>query len=120
MARRVPGVGRARECIPGGVARALPLAFATGLLAYTPVALTRGWWLSALAAPIVAWLLWRRHRRARFAAYIFFSVLTARAVLIGSWAVALFALAALALLQLPAARRTWPRLTPGRPWARMP
>jgi len=93
----------------------VPLAFAAFLLAYTAVALAKGWWPSACAAPIVAWLLWRRHRRARFTAYIFFSVMTARAVLIGSWALGVFALAAIALMQLPAARRAWPRLTAGGP-----
>lgn len=111
MAQRRPVVGIVRASLIAPV----PLAFATGLLAYSAVALTRGWWLSACAAPIVAWLLWRRHRRARFTAYIFFSVLTMRAALIGSWALGLFALAAIALLQLPAARRAWPRLTPGGP-----
>jgi hypothetical protein len=91
------------------------LAFAAGLLAYTAVAVSRGWWPSALAAPVVAWLLWRRHRRARFSAYVFFSVLAARALLVASWGLGLFALLAIALLQLPAARRAWPRLTRGRP-----
>jgi hypothetical protein len=90
---------------------ALPLA----LLAYAAVALAMRWWLSAAVAPVVAWLLWRRHPRARFTAYVYFSVLTARAVLIGSWPLALFALGAIAALQLPAARRAWPRLTRGRP-----
>ena len=107
---RLPAVARSTR-----VRAAVPLAFASGLLAYTAVALAKGWWPSACLAPILAWLLWRRHRRARFAAYIFFSVMTARAVLSGSWALGLFALAAIALLQLPAARRAWPRLTPGRP-----
>jgi hypothetical protein len=91
------------------VAVALPLA----LLAYTAVALAVGWWLSAAVAPVVAWLLWRRHPRARFTAYVFLSVLTARALLIGSWPLALFALGVIGALQLPAARRAWPRLTRG-------
>jgi hypothetical protein len=93
----------------------VPLAFAVGLLAYCVVALAHGWWLSAGGAPIVAWLMWRRHRRARFAAYIFFSALAARSVLIESWPLGVFALVAVVLLQLPAARRAWPRLTPGQP-----
>jgi CDP-diglyceride synthetase len=85
------------------------------LLVYTAIALVKGWWLSALCAPVVAWLLWRRHRRARFAAYVFFSVMTARAALTGSWPLALFALGVIGVLQVPAAQRAWPRLTRGRP-----
>jgi hypothetical protein len=97
------------------VTEPVALAFGVALLAYAAVALAQGWWVSACAAPVVAWLLWRRHRRARFSAYIFFTVLAARALLIASWALGLLALAAIALLQLPAARRAWPRLTRGRP-----
>ena len=82
---------------------------------YAVVALVKGWWLSAAVAPVVAWLLWRRHPRARFTAYVFFSVLTARGLLIASWPLGLFALGAIGALQLPAARRAWPRLTRGRP-----
>lgn len=96
-------------------ARAVRGAFAAALVAYAIVAATRGWWPSMLTAPIVAWLLWRQHRRARFTAYIFFSVMSARAALIASWPLALFALASIGLLQLPPARRAWPRLTRGAP-----
>ena len=85
------------------------------LLAYTLVAIALGWWPSALVAPCVAWLLWRRHPRARFAAYIFLSVLTARGLLSHTWPLAAFAIAAILALQLPAAHRAWPRLTWGRP-----
>lgn len=85
------------------------------LAAYAGVAVALGWWPSALGAALVAGLLWRRHPRARFAAYIFLSVLTVRALLTGTWPLALFALAMIGLLQLPAARRAWPRLTWGRP-----
>jgi hypothetical protein len=91
------------------------IAFVIVLLAYTAVALAVGWWPSALAAPIVAWLLWRRHRRARFTAYVFFSVMLARALVTVSWPLAAFALGAIGALQLPAAQRAWPRITPGRP-----
>jgi len=93
------------------VSIALPVA----LLAYAAVALLHGWWLSAAVAPVVAWLLWRRHPRARFTAYVFLSVLAARGALMGAWPLVLFALAAVGALQLPAARRAWPRLTRGRP-----
>ena len=100
---------------PRGGAPLVALLFAAVLLAYTAIALARGWWPSAVASPVVAWLLWRRHRRARFAAYIFFSVMAARALLSASWPLGLFALAAILALQLPAARRAWPRLTPRAP-----
>ena len=89
----------------------LPVA----LLAYAVVALTQGWWLSAAVAPAVAWLLWRRHARARFTAYVFFSVMTARAIITATWPLAAFALGAIGALQLPSARRAWPRLTRGQP-----
>jgi hypothetical protein len=91
------------------------IAFALALAAYTAVAVTKGWWPSAIIAPVMTWLLWRRHRRARFAAYIFFSVMTLRALLTASWPLAAFALAAIGALQLPAAHRAWPRLTWKRP-----
>ena len=86
----------------------------TSLLVYSGVAITRQWWPSAVVAPLVAALLWRRHRRARFSAYVFFSVLAARGALTHVWALPVYALAAVALLQTPAARFAWPRLTPGR------
>jgi hypothetical protein len=89
----------------------LPLA----CLAYGVTALAgRGAWLSALAAAVVAVLLWRRHPRARFAAYVFFSALALRAVLTGAWPTLAFAVAAVLLLQTRAARTVWPRLAPGR------
>ena len=84
------------------------------LFAYTAVALSLRWWPSAIVAPLVAWLLWRRHRRARFTAYIFFSVMLARALVSASWPLAAFALGAIGALQLPPARRAWPPLTRGR------
>jgi len=93
----------------------MAIVFPVVLVAYSAVAVALGWWQSAAVAPLVAWLLWRRHARARFTAYVFFSVMTARAVLIASWPLALFALGAIGALQLPAARRAWPRLTRGRP-----
>jgi hypothetical protein len=85
------------------------------LLVYGGVAVAYRWWPSAVAAPLVAALLWRRHRRARFAAYVFFSVLAARGLVTGFWPLPAYALAALGLMQTPAACAAWPRLTPGRP-----
>lgn len=93
------------------VAILLPVA----LLAYALLALgVARWWVSALAAPVVAALLWRRHPRARFAAYIFFSAVLLRGLAAGAWAAVLFAAAAVALMQTAAARRAWARLGPGR------
>ena len=80
-----------------------------------------------LAAPYVAWLIWRRQPRARFAAYVFLTHEALRGVHFQRRdAVAIAALWVL-LLQLPAARRWLPsirpaemracwrrRLTPGR------
>jgi hypothetical protein len=71
-----------------------------------------------LAAPYVAWLVWRRHRRARFAAYVFLTHEAVRgAHLHRPDAVALAALWIL-LLQLPAARRWLPSLRPAEMRAR--
>ena len=50
-------------------------------------------------APLLAALLWRRHRRARFSAYVFFSVLAARGALTGVWALPVYALVAIGVLQ---------------------
>jgi hypothetical protein len=86
----------------------------TSLLVYAAVAVAYRWWPSAVMAPLVALLLWRRHRRARFTAYVFFSVLAVRGALTGVWALPAYALVAVGLLQTPAARGAWPRLRPGR------
>jgi hypothetical protein len=88
----------------------LPLA----CLAYAAVALAeRGAWLSAAAAVLIAWLLWRRHRRARFAAYVLFTVVALRGALAARWPALAFAVAAVLVMQTPPARAAWPRLTPG-------
>jgi hypothetical protein len=66
--------------------------------------------VAALLAPVLALLLWTRHRRARFAAYIFFSGVAIRAAVTGAWRSLLFAVLAVALMQTPPALRAWPRL----------
>ena len=74
-----------------------------------------------LAAPSVAWLLWRRHPRARFAAYVFLSHETARGFHFRHWDAVAVALAGILLLQLPSARRWAPSLRPAEivaRWAR--
>ena len=65
-----------------------------------------------LAAPYVAVLLWRRHPRARFAAYIFLSHETLRGLHFHRWDSVLVALAGIVLLQLPAARHYLPSVRP--------
>ena len=89
------------------------VALIASLIAYAVVAVTRRWWPSAAMAPLLAVLLWRRHRRARFSAYVFFSVLAARGVLTGLWGLPAYAIAAVGLMQTPAAFAAWPRLRPG-------
>jgi len=98
--------------------RPLVVAIMTvALLAYAVAALSIGSrWISGLLAPVVAWLLWRRHPRARFAAYIFLSGVGLRSAVVGHWATLLFAAVAIVALQTAAARRAWPRLVPRWPW----
>ena len=70
------------------------------------------WVAYGLVAPYVAGLVWRRHPRARFAAYLFLTHEAVRGAHLHRWdAVALAALWIL-LLQLPAARRWLPSLRP--------
>ena len=84
------------------------------LVLYGIVALARlHRWPSGVAALLVALLLWRRHPRARFSAYILFSAMAARAALAGDWPVLALAVAAIVVMQTPAAARAWPRLRPG-------
>jgi len=93
------------------VAALLPLA----CLVYAAVALgQRGAWLSAAAATLTAWFLWRRHRRARFAAYVFLSAVAVRSAVAARWPALAFAVAAVLVMQAPPAQAAWPRLRPGR------
>jgi hypothetical protein len=60
----------------------------SALLAYAAFALgVARWWISGLAAPVVAVLLWRRHPRSRFSAYVFLSVVAIRGVATHRWPV---------------------------------
>ena len=82
----------------------------------------RPWnWLAyGLAAPYVAALLWRRHPRARFAAYVFLTHETVRGLHFGRWDAVAVAVAGIALLQLPSVRRWTPSLRPAEIRARLP
>jgi hypothetical protein len=89
-------------------------AIAGSLVVYAGIAGRAELWGSALAGCIVAALLWWSHRRARFAAYVFFTALAARAIIAGTWTPVVYAALALAAMQTPPARRAWPRIVPGR------
>jgi len=89
-------------------------ALAGGLLLYAALALAAHRWISGLVAPLVAALLIARHPRARFSAYVFFSALAVRGLVAGAWALALFAGAAIVVMQTPPAVRAWPRVALGR------
>lgn len=72
-----------------------------------------------LVAPYVGWLLWRRHPRARFALYVFLTHESLRGLHFGRRDAVLFAVAWVALLQLPAARQYAPSLRPAEIRARL-
>jgi hypothetical protein len=106
------------------LAPALQAASLAGLRALN-VAPDRPWNYLAygLAAPYVGVLLWRRHPRCRFAAYVFLSHEIVRGLHFRQWDAVAIALASIALLQLPAARRYAPSLRPAeireRMWSRL-
>ncbi len=91
-------------------ARVLVVAIPASLAAYAVIAFVYGWWVSGAAAPFVVWLLWRRHPRARFSAYVLLSVVVLRALAGGPWWIAAYAGAVIGALQLPAATARWPRV----------
>ena len=94
--------------------RAIAVGLVAALVVYAAVALASGWWISGAAAPVVASLLTVRHGRARFSAYVFFTVVACRGFFGRSTLVLAFAVAAILVLQTRAARQAWPRLTTGR------
>jgi len=67
-----------------------------------------------LIAPIVGWLMLRRHERARFSVYVFLSCEILRAVRIHSHVLGILAVGSILYLQLPAARRVHPSVDPRR------
>jgi len=91
--------------------RAIVAALVVALVTYAAFALVARWWLSGLAAPVVAVLLAVRHARARFAAYIFFTLVALRGFVGRRPLLVVFAVAAVLVLQLRPARRAWPSLT---------
>ena len=86
-------------------------ALTLALLGYAWLAVAVAhWWISGLAAPLVAALLVARCARARFSAYIFFSGVGLRGLMTAHWMPVAFAVAAIVLLQSPPALRAWPRV----------
>ncbi len=75
----------------------------------------RGWIIYGLAAPFTGWLVWRGHRRARFALYIFMTLEAWRSFggqsfhLARPWSLAAAVLIVL-LFQLPALQRAYPSI----------
>jgi hypothetical protein len=70
-------------------------------------------------APVVGTLMFRRHERARFSAYVFLSCEILRASRIHSWPLGLLSVGAILYLQLPAARRFHPMVDPRKVMARL-
>ena len=71
-------------------------------------------WPSVIAGSVLAALLASAHRRARFAAYIFFTAVAIRGAVTGRWTLPLYAGVVLLVMQTAPARRAWPRLQRGR------
>jgi hypothetical protein len=94
--------------------RVVIVVLVAALVVYAAWAVAGHRWVSALAAPVVAGLLALRHARARFSAYVFFSVIALRGLVVGVWPLVAFAAVGILVLQTPPARRAWPRLTGGR------
>jgi hypothetical protein len=77
------------------------------------------WFVYFIIAPVVGWLMLRRHERARFSVYVFLSCEILRAIRIHSVLLGLLAAAAILYLQLPAARRFHPSVDPRKVMARL-
>jgi hypothetical protein len=71
-----------------------------------------------IIAPVVGWLMLRRHERARFSVYVFLSCEILRAIRIHSWLLGLLAAGSIVYLQFPAARRFHPSVDPHKVMAR--
>ena len=72
----------------------------------------------AIVAPLVGLLLLFRHRRARFAGYVFLTMDVVRSAVTGAWPFFALDLAILLLLQTPMLRRVYPRIDAGQVRAR--
>jgi hypothetical protein len=63
-----------------------------------------------IVAPLIGLLLLFRHRRARFAAYVFLTMDIVRSAVSGAWPFLALDLAVLLFLQTPMMRRVYPRI----------
>lgn len=101
--------------MPRDVTRSVVVGAIVGsVVGYAAIAAYQQRWVSTLAASVVAGLLGWSHRRARFAAYIFFTALALRGAVTGVWALPIYGGIVLAAMQTAPARRAWPRLVRGR------
>jgi hypothetical protein len=71
-----------------------------------------------IIAPVVGWLMLRRHERARFSVYVFLSCEILRAIRIHSWLLGFLAAGSILYLQLPATRRFHPSVDPRKVMSR--
>jgi hypothetical protein len=111
----MPSKSRTLGDVPRDVARSVVVGAIVGSTAtYAAIAAYQQRWPSTVAASVVAALLGWSHRRARFAAYIFFTALALRGALTGVWALPVYGGIVLAAMQTAPARRAWPRLVRGR------
>jgi hypothetical protein len=77
-----------------------------------------GYVVNLAAAPITAGLLLRRHWRARFSVYLFFTLQLARGARAGDVPLLVLSALVLAAFQLPSVVRVYPRLRSRSIWAR--
>ena len=89
-------------------------AVVVSVVVYAAIGAYQHRWPSLIGGSVLVALLASAHRRARFAAYIFFTAVAIRGVVAGSWALPLYAGVVLLVMQTTPARRAWPRLVRGR------
>ena len=93
-------------------------AVIASVVVYAAIGAYQQRWPSLVGGSMLLVLLSAAHRRARFAAYIFFTAVAIRGVVAGSWALPLYAGVVLLVMQTAPARRAWPRLVRGRLFGR--
>ena len=110
VADRSTALERAVALALGGVFLCAPLRLLVGA---APSGIA-GVLALALAAPLVGLLLATRHRRARFAAYVFLTVDAIRCARAGAWPWLTLDVALVLVLQAPLLRRVFPPIDPAR------
>ena len=96
----------ARDLARGAVVGAV----VASVVVYAAIGAYQQRWASLISGSVLVLLLATAHRRARFAAYIFFTAVAIRGVVAGIWILPLYAGVMLLLMQTAPARRAWPRL----------